>query len=210
MHEHSFSSIILELFLDCHCVWLSCVGLSLSSWISTCLLIPSIRMASNIFSLTLRTRLGFPHPMAHGLSRCMWLGHRFDKDTLTSLCSWGRGHGHTWCSLRFFCRHCQGCQVPCFARTKTCSPNTIFLIIMVMSGYCAYIKWYSHFGQCSHCWSNLWGSCFVSRFFPKSGDNDCSLCKGHTILQLTPWIWFHPSNSKNIWIFTPASKWFPS
>jgi hypothetical protein len=72
VHDHSFFSIISKLSLDCHYTWLkSCVGLGSSAWLSTRPIIPSFRMASNIFSLTLHTRLSLPHPMAHGFSRCI-------------------------------------------------------------------------------------------------------------------------------------------
>ncbi len=72
MHEHSFSNIILELSSNCHCVWLrSCVGPSSDAWLSTYLIIPFFRMTFNIFSLTLHTRLGLLHPIAHGLSQCI-------------------------------------------------------------------------------------------------------------------------------------------
>jgi hypothetical protein len=68
MHKHSFSNIISKLSIDCHCVWLkSYVGPSLGVRLSSHLIIPSFNMASNIFSSTLHTKLGLPHPTTCGL-----------------------------------------------------------------------------------------------------------------------------------------------
>jgi hypothetical protein len=68
MHKHSFSNIISKLSIDCHCVRLkSYVGPSLGVWLSSHLIIPSFNMASNIFSSTLHTKLGLPHPTTCGL-----------------------------------------------------------------------------------------------------------------------------------------------
>jgi hypothetical protein len=114
--------------------------------------------------------------------------HRFDRDTFFMLCSWGIMHYHTWCSLGFFRFHCLGCWVPCFTWKNSCFPNTIFLVIVVMSGYCAYSRWYSHFGRCSHYWPDLCKFCFVSCFFSRSGHDDCSLGKGCVISWPTLWV----------------------
>jgi hypothetical protein len=84
------------------------------------------------------------------------------------------------------------------------------LDIIAMSGYCAYNKWYSHFGRCGHCWLDLCRSCFMSHLFPGNGYDDCSLSKGCVILQPTPWRSFHPSSNRNIWVFTPIGEWLPS
>jgi hypothetical protein len=74
-----------------------------------------------------------------------------------------------------------------------------------MNEYCVDSKWYSHFGRCSHCWSDLCGYCFMSCFFLGSGCNDCNSSKYCITLRPTFWRWFHPSNSRNIWMFTLAS-----
>jgi hypothetical protein len=69
MHEHSFSNIVLELSSNYHHALLkSCVGLSLGAWFYACAVIPSFRMAFDIFSSPLCTKLGLCHPMVHGLS----------------------------------------------------------------------------------------------------------------------------------------------
>ncbi len=73
MHKHSFSNMILKLSLNCHHIQLrSCACPSLIAWIFICPIISSFRMAFNIFSLALQTRLGFPHPMVHGFSQCIY------------------------------------------------------------------------------------------------------------------------------------------
>jgi hypothetical protein len=72
MHKHSFSNIISELSLDYHCVRLrSYAGPSLGVCLSTHLVIPSFKMASNIFFSTLHTKLGLPHPTTCGLFQCI-------------------------------------------------------------------------------------------------------------------------------------------
>jgi hypothetical protein len=54
---------------DSHHVCLkSCIGSCLRAWLFTHLVIPSFCMTSNIFSLTLCTKLGPPHPMIIGLT----------------------------------------------------------------------------------------------------------------------------------------------
>jgi hypothetical protein len=96
----------------------------------------------------------------------MWSCHRFDKDTPTSLCWWGRTHDHTWCNLRYFSPPLLG--MACFiyfAWVNICSFNAISPIIMATSGYCVYSKWYAHFGRYNHYWSNSCKSCFTECFF---------------------------------------------
>jgi hypothetical protein len=69
MYKHSFSSIISKLFLDCHHIQLKFYASpSSNAWLSTYLITPYFRMAFDIFSSTLHTKLGLPHPMNHGLS----------------------------------------------------------------------------------------------------------------------------------------------
>jgi hypothetical protein len=59
-----------------------------------------------------------------------------------------------------------------------------------------------HFDKHSHCWPNLCKSCIVSHFFYRSGFDNCSWSKDYIISQPTPWGWFHPSSSRDIWMFT--------
>jgi hypothetical protein len=94
--------------------------------------------------------------------------------------------------------------------TNTCSPNTIFLIITPMNGYYSYSRWYSHFGKHNHYWSNLCGPCFVNRFFPRRSCDNYSSGKGCVISWPIPWRWFHPSNNKDIWMFTLVGEQLPS
>ncbi len=74
---------------DCYYARLrSCVGLGSSVWFFIHLVIPSFRTASDIFSLTLHTRLCLPPSYSlWSFLMHMWLTHKFDKDTLISLCS---------------------------------------------------------------------------------------------------------------------------
>lgn len=72
MHEHSFSNIISTFFSNCHHIWLrSCACPCLGAWLCARLLIPFFKMALNIFSSTLCTRLDVHHPMVHDFSRCI-------------------------------------------------------------------------------------------------------------------------------------------
>ncbi len=84
MHEHfstfSYNGILLRYY----------VSPSLSIWLSTHLIILSFEMAFNIFSSTLRTKLGLPHPTTHGLSRCI-CGHAIDPIGIHLLCCAHRG-----------------------------------------------------------------------------------------------------------------------
>ncbi len=57
MHEHSLSNIILKLFLDCHHAWLrSWASPTFDIWFFVCPIMPSFRLATNIFSVALCTR----------------------------------------------------------------------------------------------------------------------------------------------------------
>jgi hypothetical protein len=57
-HTYPFHHIFLK----------SCIGFHLGAWLSTHLVIPSFCMTSSIFSLTICTKLGLPHPMIIGLT----------------------------------------------------------------------------------------------------------------------------------------------
>jgi hypothetical protein len=72
VHDHSFSNIILELSLNCHWVQLrSYATLGLGFWFSAYPIIPSFKMAFDILSLALCTRLNLPHPIVHNFSQCI-------------------------------------------------------------------------------------------------------------------------------------------
>lgn len=72
MHEHLFSNIILELFLNHHCIRLkSYIGPNLDVWIFAHPIIPYVKMASNIFPLALHTKLDLSHPTTCGFSSCI-------------------------------------------------------------------------------------------------------------------------------------------
>jgi len=211
MHEQSFSNIISKLFLNCHHAQVEILCRPKLECLGFCSPNRSIfQMASDISSLALCTRLDLPYPMAHGLFRCI-CGQAIDLTRIHYfVVLMGKAHSHTWCNLKFFRFHCQGCQVPCFTQANTCSFNTISPIIMATNGYYAYNKWYSHFGKRSHCWPNSCESCFMSCFFWGSGSNDCNSSKDGVLLQLTPWRWFHPFSNRDIWMFTLVSERFPS
>jgi hypothetical protein len=135
----------------------------------------------------------------------MWLAGIYVIRTHFLHCAHGGKSIATRCILGFFRLHCLGCWVPCFTWINSCFPSTIFLIIVAISGYCAYSRWYLHFGRCNHYWLDLCKFCFASYFFLKSGHDDCSLGKGYVISWPTLWEWFHPFNNVNIWIFTLVS-----
>jgi len=90
-----------------------------------------------------------------------------------------------------------------FHSSKLMYLDTISPIFAMMSGYCAYNRWYSHFCKCNHCW-------FDKLFFLGSGCDNCNLGKGCVILGPIPWRWFYPFSSWTIWMFTLACWWFPS
>ncbi len=107
VHEHSFFSIISELFSNYRCIQLrSCVGPSLSAWHFAHPVIPSFKMTSNIF-FNIMHHIG-PPPSHSSWSFFMHMQscHKFDTDTPTLLCSWGRAHDHTRCSSRFVHFYC--------------------------------------------------------------------------------------------------------
>jgi hypothetical protein len=136
VHKHSFSNIVLKLSLDCHHIQLrSCAGPSFSAWISTYPIIPSFWMGSNIFLSTLHARLG--PPLSHGSWSSlmhMWSSHRSKRDTFTSLCSWKKVHGHTWCWPDL----CKSCLWNCFFPKSGCNN-------------------YSSSKSCVISWSTSWG-----------------------------------------------------
>jgi hypothetical protein len=68
----SFFNIISKLSSNYHYIRLkSCASPNLGAWISIYLVIPWFKMASNILSSTLNTRLGLPHPTTRGISWCI-------------------------------------------------------------------------------------------------------------------------------------------
>ncbi len=72
VHKHSFSSIISKLSLNfLHNLLKSYASPSSKVWLYVCLVIPSFRMASNILSSTLCTRLGLLHPTIRSFSQCI-------------------------------------------------------------------------------------------------------------------------------------------
>jgi hypothetical protein len=79
-----------------------------------------LQMAFNIFSSTLCTRLGFPHPMVHRLFLMhMHQTHRFDRDMPTfslQYCDYNEWHSHFG-----RCNHCW------FDLCKFCFVNFFFL-----------------------------------------------------------------------------------
>ncbi len=69
MHKHSFSNIISNFFSDYHHIWQrSYTSPSSNVWFFACLIIPPFKMASNIISSMLCTKLGLSHLTFHGLS----------------------------------------------------------------------------------------------------------------------------------------------
>jgi len=90
--QHHFK-IVFKLFSNCHHVQLkSYIGPSLMFDFFARLVIPPFKMASNIISLMLGTKLGLPHPTSHGLSQCICSQ---PIDTTRIHLFWGRTHYHT-------------------------------------------------------------------------------------------------------------------
>jgi hypothetical protein len=117
---------------------------SSNAWLYAHPIISSFRMASNIF-------FNIPHHNEHPPSYNSWFflmhmrpTYRFDRHTLTFLCSWGTTHCHTWCNMGLICLHCLRMWSFMFTQANSCSFSAISLVIVVMSGYCAYSRWYSN------------------------------------------------------------------
>jgi hypothetical protein len=153
----------------------------------------------------LRTSHKIKPPPSYGLwylSMDVWLTHRFNSLIHIFRCVHEgeciAKHDAVQDSFTSIARDV-GFHVLC---EHSCSFNFISLVIVSTSGYCAYNIWYTHIGRCSHCWFDLFKSCFTSLFFSRSGHEDCNLGKGCVILQPTPWGWFYPPCSKNIYMFT--------
>jgi len=72
LHNHSFTNILSDLPSNSHQMCLkSCVGLGVRTWLLTHLIILFFQLSSNVFSTTLRTRLGFSHLLILGVSHCI-------------------------------------------------------------------------------------------------------------------------------------------
>jgi hypothetical protein len=193
VHDHSFSSIISKLSSHCHHVPLkSCIGPSLGVQLSTCPLITSFQMDSNIFSSTLHNRLGFPHPMVCGLSWCICsqpidllrihVFHYVHGANCTTT------HDVVWDSFTSIVRDVE---------FHVLHEQTHVFSMPCLQSYCVYIIWYLHFNRHSHCWFNSCKSCFTNHFFSRNYHDNysldkCSLDKGCVISWSTPRRWFIP------------------
>lgn len=73
LHTHSLFSILSNLPMDSHHSHLrSCPGLRVGVQLFPCLIVPFFFLALNVFSSMMRTNLGLPHPLALGLSHCIY------------------------------------------------------------------------------------------------------------------------------------------
>jgi len=141
-------------------------------------------------------QIGPPHPTVHGLSRCI-CDQAIDLIGIHLLVVFiGES---TWPHMMHFeIFLLPKLRITCFVQANTCFSCAISLNTRTMNGYCAYNRWYSHFGRCYHYWPNSCGFCFMSRFFLKNGYDDCSSSKSCVISQPTPRRWFHPSSNRDI------------
>jgi hypothetical protein len=108
LHEHTFFSIILSMTYDPHHKCLELYkDLGFRVWISTCLVIPSFYKAFDIFSTTLRTRLGYPHPMIIGFVHCIY-GQPINAMGIHLLwcVTWRGTYYFLRCHFRCLCFHC--------------------------------------------------------------------------------------------------------
>ncbi len=106
-------------------------------WLSTHPIIPSFKIASDIFCSSLRTRLSLPHPTTCGLFRCI-CNHAINLIGIHIFCCVNGGEHTTTHDViqDFFASIAKDVGLHVNAQTNTCSFDTIFPIIMVTSGYC--------------------------------------------------------------------------
>jgi hypothetical protein len=70
LHDHCFISIISNLPFDSHWACLKlCARSNVYTWLSTYSIILFFRLASNVFSIALHTKLGLSHPLV------LWVSH---------------------------------------------------------------------------------------------------------------------------------------
>jgi hypothetical protein len=73
LHDYSFSNIILNMSFDSHWTCLkSYARPSVETWLYACLVISCFCLPSNVFPSTLQTKLNLPHPLALGLTHCIY------------------------------------------------------------------------------------------------------------------------------------------
>jgi hypothetical protein len=73
LHDHSFSSIISNMFSNSHWACLrSYARPSMGAWLFTCPIIPCFHFPSNVFSYMLQTKLSLPHPLDLGMTHYIY------------------------------------------------------------------------------------------------------------------------------------------
>jgi len=86
LHHHTFSSMLSDGKSQAHCVQiLSCSRLEASVWFITQLIFSTFWLFSLIFSKTLRTWLGLPHPSIANILQCVCT-HPIDLMGIHFLC----------------------------------------------------------------------------------------------------------------------------
>ncbi len=132
LHHHTFFSMFFNGMSEAHSVWiLSRFGPKVNVWLTTQQVFPTFQLPSLIFSTTLRTWLGLPHPFIymHPLM-CVNTSHQPYGYPLFTLCSWQQTHWNPWCNSRHLCHHYAKSWLPCGTRTSTCtSLNHIQLLL---------------------------------------------------------------------------------
>ncbi len=104
LHHHTFFSMFFNGMSEAHSVWiLSRFGPKVNVWLTTQQVFPTFQLPSLIFSTTLRTWLGLPHPFIymHPLM-CVNTSHQPYGYPLFTLCSWQQTHWNPWCNSRHF------------------------------------------------------------------------------------------------------------
>jgi len=86
LHHHTFSSMLSNKISEAHCAQiLSCFGPGVNVWLIAQLVFPVFRLPSLVFSITLCTRLGLPHPSITNIPRCVCT-HPIDLMGIDFLC----------------------------------------------------------------------------------------------------------------------------
>jgi hypothetical protein len=129
----------------------------------------------------------------------MRIAQKFDRDTTTLLCSWGKCiathdivrdfFNSIANDVGFYISHKQ-IHVPLAPSFKSLQQwmdilltiNDIYILTNI------------------HCWPDSCKSCFTSCFFSRNGHNNYSTSKGCVISWLTPWGWVYLSCNRNIWM----------
>jgi hypothetical protein len=86
LHHHFFFNMFFKKIFEAHCAWISsCSNLGVGTWFITWLVFPTFQLSFPIFSITLCTRLGLPHPSIACIPWCVCT-HPIDPMGIHLLC----------------------------------------------------------------------------------------------------------------------------